>query len=265
VRLLSGLVIVCLIVTACSSGGDKVVDTAGRAVRRLKVEVVHRYPHDTSSFTEGLVMTDDGRLFESSGQYGSSDVRQVDLASGRVIRRSPLEDRYFGEGLAESVSGDLVQLTWREGTAFVWRTDDLSAAGRFSYSGEGWGLTRDGGELLQSDGSDRLTRRDPRTFTASGQVRVTEDGTPVDQLNELEAVGSVVYANVWKTTDIVAIDPSTGHVTATIDASSLVPDGLHDPDAVLNGIAHRPGSPPDRLLVTGKKWPVLYDVRLVPA
>jgi glutaminyl-peptide cyclotransferase len=257
--------IVCLIVTACSSGSDRAADPASGTVPHLRVEVVHTYPHDTSSFTEGLVMTDDGRLFESSGQYGSSDVRQVDLRSGRVLRRTPLDARYFGEGLAESSAGQLVQLTWKEGTAFVWNADDLSAAGRFSYSGEGWGLTRDGDELLQSDGSDQLTRRNPTTFAPLGHVRVTEDGAPIDQLNELEAVGSVVYANVWRTTDIVEIDPTTGHVLASIDASSLVPKGLDDPEAVLNGIAHEPGASPDRLLVTGKKWPVLYDVRLVPA
>jgi glutamine cyclotransferase len=262
-------VIVCLIVTACSSGSDKAADLAGGPatgnVRHLEVEVVHTYPHDTSSFTEGLVMTDDGRLFESSGQYGTSDVRQVDLQSGRVLRRTRLDARYFGEGLAESSAGELVQLTWKEGTAFQWKADDLSAAGRFSYSGEGWGLTRDGDELLQSDGSDELTRRNPSTFKSLGHVKVTENGAPIDQLNELEAVGSVVYANVWRTTDILEIDPSNGHVIATVDASSLVPKGLDDPEAVLNGIAHEPGAPPDRLLVTGKEWPVLYDVRLAPA
>jgi glutaminyl-peptide cyclotransferase len=259
------LVIVFLIVTACSSGTDTATDPAHDTVRHLKVRVVHTYPHDTSSFTEGLVMTDDGRLYESSGQYGSSEVRQVDLESGRVVRRTTLDDRYFGEGLASTSADELVQLTWKEGTAFVWKAADLSPAGRFSYSGEGWGLTRDGNELLQSDGSDRLTRRDLTTFAATGQVRVTENDKPVDQLNELEAVGSVVYANVWRTTQILAIDPSTGRVTATIDASSLVPKGLDDPEAVLNGIAHQPGAASDRLLVTGKKWPVLYDVQLVPA
>ena len=265
VRLPTGLAIMCLVVTACSSGSDKAADTSTRTVRHLRVEVLHTYPHDVSSFTEGLVMTPDGRLFESSGQYGSSDVREVDLESGHVLRRTRLDDNYFGEGLADTTTGDLVQLTWKEGAALVWKADDLTAAGRFSYSGEGWGLTRDGGQLLQSDGSDQLTRRDPTTFSALGRLRVTEDGAPVDQLNELEAVGSVVYANVWKTTDIVEIDPSSGHVTATVDASSLVPKGLHDREAVLNGIAHRPGSPPDQLFVTGKEWPVLYDVRLVPA
>lgn len=221
-----------------------------------------RHPHDPTSFTQGLAFSADGRLFESAGGYGTSEVREVDPSTGEVRRRRPLDAAYFAEGLTV-VGDELVQLTWKEGAVFRW---DLALDPRpgGDITGEGWGLaTLADGTLVSSDGSDLLTVRDPATLEPKRSVAVTApDGTPVQQLNELEVVEERVWANVWHSDDIVRIDPTTGRVDATVDLSELVPPGLDDPEAVLNGIAHRPGDPPGRLWVTGKRWPTLYEIDL---
>ena len=221
-----------------------------------------RHPHDPTAFTEGLVFSADGRLFESTGGYGTSDVRQIDPTNGTVVARQPLDATLFGEGL--TIAGDeLVQLTWKEGNVLRW---DLALRARkgSTITGEGWGLsTLADGTLISSDGSDVLTVRDPATMEPQRSVSVTDAaGAPLQQLNELEVVGDRVWANVWHSNDIVRIDPATGRVEASIDLSTLVPKGLQDPEAVLNGIAHRPGDPSDRLWVTGKLWPTLYEIEL---
>jgi glutamine cyclotransferase len=223
--------------------------------------VLARRPHDQGAFTEGLVLVD-GRLFESTGLTGQSTVREVDPASGDVLRSTPLEAAQFGEGLA-AVGDELVQLTWQNGVALVWGRDDLQPRRRLPFVGEGWGLCLDAAHdrLVQSDGTATLIFRDPTTFAERGRVAVTRDGKPLERLNELDCSDDGVWANVWKTDTVVRIDPSAGRVTAVVDASGLGPPGAGRED-VLNGIARQPDG---TWLLTGKRWPTLYVARFVPA
>jgi len=221
--------------------------------------VVGSYPHDDDAFTQGLLL-DGERLFESTGRYGASELREVDLESGAVERSIDLDDRFFGEGLA-LVGDRLIVLTWQEETALVHDRDTFELLGAFEYSTEGWGLCHDGDQLIMSDGSNELVTRDPATFEATGSVRVTLDDQPIRRLNELECVGGDVWANVWLTDTIVRIDPATGNVTGVVDASALEPDRPEDTDAVLNGIAYDETT--GRFLLTGKLWNTVYEVDLV--
>jgi glutaminyl-peptide cyclotransferase len=236
---------------------------APTAPERLALRVVARHPHDAQAFTQGLVWQD-GKLYESTGLYGGSSVRRVDLATGTVEAKAPLEQGLFGEGLA-LVGDRLVQLTWREGRALRWTRSGLALDGEWRYEGEGWGLAFDGRELVQSDGSARLTFRDPATFAVMRTMPVTEGGRAVSSLNELEVVDGAIYANLWMADDIVRIDPASGHVTARIDAAPLHAEIAQEaPQAdVLNGIAWRPET--KTFLLTGKLWPTLFEVELVPA
>jgi glutaminyl-peptide cyclotransferase len=204
----------------------------------------------------------DGRLFESSGQYAQSTLREVDIETGAVLRSAPLDRRYFGEGLAV-VDDRLVQLTWQERTALVYRVSDFSQIGTFSYDTEGWGLCDDGERLVMSDGTSTLYFRDRVTFAQLGTIQVTNEGEPVEELNELECVDGQVYANVYPTDDIVRVDPSTGRVTAVIDASGLLTADENAGAEVLNGIAY--DAEAATYLLTGKYWPTLFEVRFVPA
>jgi|CXWL01.1.fsa_nt_gi glutaminyl-peptide cyclotransferase len=230
---------------------------------RLGLRVRASHPHDAAAYTQGLVWHA-GHLYESAGQYRASTLREVELASGRVLRRLELPPSVFGEGLAlvPGPDGDrLVQLTWREGVAFAWDPATFAARGRFEYRGEGWGLCDDGRQLVMSDGSATLTLRDRTTFAVLSTLRVTAAGAPVANLNELECVDGVVYANVWQTDTIVRIDPESGEVDATIDASGLLSATERATAEVLNGIAWVPER--GVFLVTGKYWPKLFEVELV--
>ena len=234
------------------------------AERRVPV-VLAEYPHDPTAFTQGLLL-DDGTLLESTGLEGASTVREVDLATGNVRRVRDLSADLFGEGLAQ-VGDTLIQLTWQEGRAIVYDRASLAPTAEHGYEGEGWGLCFDGQRLVMSDGSDRLTFRDPATFAPLSSVTVVLDGQPRNMLNELECVDGTVYANVWQSNEIVAIDPATGRVTAAIDAAGLW-ERLADreparPIDVLNGIAYDPAD--GTFLVTGKWWPKLFRVRFDPA
>ena len=255
--LLLGLVAVALVLGAAAC--DRTVQ-----VEALVPVVLETWPHDPDAFTQGLVW-DEGRFLESTGRYGRSDLREVDAVSGEVLRRRPLDPREFGEGLA-LVGERLIQLTYREEVAHVYDRASFEPVGRFRYEGEGWGLCFDGEVLWMSDGSDRLTRRDPTTFDVLGSVQVTRDGRGVARLNELACVADHVYANVWLSTDVVRIRTSDGRVDAVIDASALVPADervRRDPDAVLNGIAYDAAG--ERYFLTGKLWDVMYVVRFEPA
>lgn len=229
---------------------------------QLRVEVIHSYPHDRSGFTQGLLWHD-GFLWESTGQYGVSELRKVELDTGKVVQRAPVGPGYFAEGLAR-VEDRMVQLTWKEGTAFVWNPQDPSVpVSRFSYDGEGWGLCFDGERLIMSDGSANLTFRDPETFAETGRVQVTLWDRPVKGLNELECVNGKVYANVWTSEIIVRIDPETGRVSGRIRADGLLKPEERRGTDVLNGIAYRPET--DTFLITGKNWPRMFEVRWVEA
>ena len=249
-----GLLVVAFTVAGCGNSG------VNGPTERLEVEVVGRRPHDVTAYTQGLVLSGE-RLFESTGLFGESTLREVDPHTGEVLRQIELDERYFGEGLA-AVDDRLIQLTWHEGTALTYRVDDLTPIGNFTYESEGWGLCDDGSRLVMSDGSSTLYFRDRQTFELQDTLAVLSGETPVDQLNELECVDDAVYANVYQTTDIVRIDAATGHVTAVIDASRFLDEPGTDA-GVMNGIAY--DSDAGTFLVTGKNWPTLFEVRFVPA
>lgn len=237
------------------------------AVRHYDARVVATYPHDSGAYTQGLVFAD-GTLLESTGRYGVSELRRVDLESGRVMRRVKLPDEHFGEGLALQPGGDgdpdrLVQLTWRAGVAAIRDAATFERLGEHLYSGEGWGLCWDaaGDRFVMSDGTSRLSLRDGDTFAETGDVTVRLDGRPVGELNELECVGGRVYANVYGTEQIVEVDPASGAVTAIVHAEGLLAADERRGTDVLNGIAHDPAD--GTYLVTGKLWPKLFRVELV--
>ena len=228
-------------------------------VQRLRVDVIQRRPHDRGSFTEGLVIAG-GRLYEGSGLRGETTLREVDPRTGAVTRSIDVPDQYFGEGIAV-VDDRVIQLTYQEHTALVYRLSDFKQVATFSYDTEGWGLCDDGARLVMSDGTNQLYLRNRSTFALIGKVSVTQNGVPRDQLNELECVDGQVYANVWQTDTIVRIDPTSGKVTAEIDASGLLTvEELRGTD-VLNGIAYDPAT--KTFLLTGKYWPALFEVRFV--
>ena len=231
-------------------------EPAKPAAEHRKVKVLASMPHDAAAYTQGLVWSD-GVLYESAGQYGQSSLRQVDPKTGEVLRSVQLPPRYFGEGLAR-VGDRLIQLTWQEGTALVYDLTTFERRGELPYSGEGWGLCHDGQRLIQSDGSNRLTFRDPVTFATTGGVNVDLDGRPAMQLNELECVDGAVYANVGQSDAILRIDPATGHVTTAIDASGLLTPQEALGAEVLNGIAYKPET--KTFLLTGKYWPKMFEV-----
>ena len=237
---------------------------SAQPVVRLVPEVVRTLPHDPDAFTQGLVYAD-GRFYESTGRYGVSDLREVDPETGTVVRARKIEARFFAEGLA-LVGDRLIQLTYREGVALVYDRDTFEELERFGYAGEGWGLCYDGDVLWMSDGSSTLQRRDPATFEPLGRLDVRREGRAVPRLNELACVDEHVVANVWLTNELVRVNKADGRVDAVIDASALVPADPRirgNADAVLNGVAHDPAT--GRWWLTGKLWPVLYEVRLVPA
>ncbi len=230
-----------------------------RRVEELVTRVVRVYPHDTKAFTQGLVYFDGG-LYESTGLLGRSSIRRVDPDSGAVQAEVALDPDLFGEGLAR-VGDELVQLTWKNGRAFVWNLSNLQRVREHAYPGEGWGLCHDGRRLIMSDGSDRLVFRDPRSFEEGGGVRVVRAGQPVRQLNELECVDGTVYANIWGSDHIARIDPGSGEVTGWIDASGLLDGSERAETDVLNGIAYVPER--GTFLITGKLWPRVFEVQFV--
>lgn len=226
-------------------------------------EVVSVRPHDARAFTQGLLLHD-GSFYESTGQYGASTLREVDPISGAVLRQVALPPEYFAEGLA-LVDDRLIQLTWREGVAFVYDLATFALIHRYSYDGEGWGLCYDGDALYMTDGSSTLFVRDPATFALLASRPVTLAGAPVANLNELACVGDYVYANVWYSDEIMRIRKATGMIDAVIDASELLTAeerAALAPGAVLNGIAYDPDT--GHFYLTGKYWPKLFEVRLLP-
>jgi glutaminyl-peptide cyclotransferase len=228
-------------------------------VGRQVPQMIRKLPHDPGAFTQGLLVSE-GRFYESTGLKGRSSLREVDRESGEVLRIVSLPAEYFGEGLA-MVDDRLIQLTWQSGVAFVYDRQTLVRQGTFAYAGEGWGLCYDGESLYMSDGSATLFRRDPKTFAVLSTSQVMLNGVPVRKLNELECVGTHVYANIFLTNRIVKINKKSGRVVAEIDASALTAMSGRpaNPEAVLNGIAYEPES--DTFYLTGKFWPAIFQVR----
>jgi glutamine cyclotransferase len=224
-----------------------------------KVEVVKTFPHDPTAFTEGLLYRD-GLLYESTGNEGQSTIRAVDLATGRVLRSVSIPPDLFGEGIVDW--GDqLLSVTWHGGTGFRWSLRDFRRLGAFHYDGEGWAMTKDASNIILSDGTPVLRFLDPKTLKVVRRLTVTAEGQPVERLNELEYVKGEILANIWLTTRIARIDPVTGAVKGWIDVGKLVTQiGAADRDAVANGIAYDKFR--DRLFVTGKDWPLLFEVRV---
>jgi glutamine cyclotransferase len=221
--------------------------------------VVHVYPHDPEAFTQGLVYLD-GVLYEGTGLNGRSSIRKVRLENGEVLQIQKLDPQYFGEGIA-IVGNSLFELTWRGGVGFIYDRTTFQRTGTFSYQGEGWGLTQDGKRLIMSDGSAALRFLDPATRKEVSSLQVRDGATPVQHLNELEYVKGEVFANVWQTERIARISPKTGQVTGWVDLSGLLSARDAAGVDVLNGIAY--DAEGDRLFVTGKLWPKLFEIRIV--
>jgi len=239
---------------------------AGAAVPLYGYQVIHVYPHDRSAFTEGLFYLN-GDLYEATGN-GETDhpvqgqIRRESLATGQVLQSRKLPLQYYGEGIV-NWNGRLFELTWKSQVGFIYDLATFRPLGRFAYSGEGWALTQNGREIVMSDGTPDIRFLDPKTLKETHRITVTYEGQPLERLNEIEWVKGEILANVWMTNDIVRINPTTGVVDAVIDLTGILPqaDQSGAPDDVLNGIAY--DAKGDRLFVTGKRWPKLFEIRLV--
>jgi glutamine cyclotransferase len=255
IRMLVCLVLAGALGTAAAPSAPQRAVTAPTA----RYQVVHVYPHDPQAFTQGLVFLD-GVLYEGTGLNGQSTVRKVKLENGEVLQVTKVADEYFGEGIA--VWRDRIfELTWRSGIGFIYDRASLAKVGTFAFQGEGWGLTHDGTRLIMSDGTPFLRFLNPVTHRETGRVQVRDGQIPVEHLNELEFVKGEVLANVWQTDRVARIDPRTGRVTGWIDFAGLLSPADTARDAVLNGIAY--DSSTDRLFVTGKLWPKLFEVKIL--
>jgi len=223
--------------------------------------VVKTYPHDRSAFTQGFEYRD-GFLYEGTGMIGRSSVRKVDLDSGRIIQSYDLPQPFFGEGITV-LNQQILELTWQSQTGFVYDRSSFRVLRSFDYPGEGWGLTNDGKQIYMSDGSANIRVWDGATLKEIRRITVKDGATPVTQLNELEWVRGEIYANVWQTDRIARISPVDGRVLGWIDLSGILPKSERAAaDAVLNGIAYDAAG--DRLFVTGKLWPKIFEIKLVP-
>lgn len=269
-RILLPLLILALIAGCNGKGPDKNPDTTAitpqppppAAPSKLPVagfEVVKTFPHDTAAFTEGLLFHD-GALFESTGLNDSSSIRKVELETGKVLRKTDMASEYFGEGLT-LVNGKLYQLTWRNGVGFVYDMLTFQPADTFRFYGEGWGLTTDGTQIFMSDGTEFIRVLDAATLEVRRVLPILAENTAVRNLNELEYIKGELWANVWQTDRIARIDPATGAVKGWIDLTNIFPASERTRRVdVLNGIAYDAAG--DRVFVTGKFWPKLYQIRL---
>lgn len=230
-----------------------------RGIASYSYTIVNTYPHDRNAFTQGLLFHN-GLLYESTGLYGRSSLRKVDLPTGKVLQQIDVPQQYFAEGLALH-KGKLLQLTWQEAVGFVYDLASFNKEKEWNYAGEGWGLTTDQQSLIMSDGTSQIRFLDPDTFAVRRTIDVADCGEAVTNLNELEYINGEIYANVWQTDRVARIDPSNGAVLGWIDFAGLLsPEDRNQPVDVLNGIAYDAAS--DRLFVTGKLWPKLFEVRL---
>ena len=253
------------VAAACSSDrvpADSTVVTpvaTGARTPTYSYEVVASYPHDAGAYTEGLLWHE-GRLFESTGQKGHSNIREVDLKTGNIIRQHDIDAKYFGEGII--IFGDkMYELTWQDNIGFIYDWKTFTQKSQFTYEGEGWAFTTDGKSLIMSNGSSVIAFRDPVTFKVTSAITVTDHDTPVSKLNELEWIKGEIWANVWETDQIARIDPATGHVLGWIDLAGILPAAdRKGNEEVLNGIAY--DAKGDRIFVTGKYWGKLFEIKL---
>jgi glutaminyl-peptide cyclotransferase len=224
------------------------------------IEIVHTYPHDATAFTEGLFYLN-GFLYESTGLERHSSIRKVRIATGEVVQKLEIPPQYFGEGIV-NWGGQLVSLTWQSHVGFVFDLKTFKLQRQFDYPGEGWALTQDGKQLIMSDGTSELRFLNPATLKETRRLEVTLEGKPLRNVNELEWVKGEIYANVWQTNWIARIDPRSGEVLGLINLAGILSpaDRVEGPDGVLNGIAYDAAH--DRLFVTGKNWPKLFEIRL---
>ncbi len=237
-----------------------VLGTAGHAAAPVAgYTVVHTFPHSTDSYTEGFFY-ENGLFYEGTGLKGHSAILVTQPETGAVVQRTELARQYFGEGIVD-VGPNLYEWTWESHVGFVYDRFSLRPIRQFTYSGEGWGMTRDAHEIITSDGTDTLCFRDPSTFAETRHIEVRDGEERIDQLNELEYVKGEIYANVWHTDRIARISPRDGHVIGWIDLTGLLPDDQRvNQESVLNGIAY--DAVHDRLFVTGKQWPTIFEIRL---
>ncbi len=269
------LIAVCVSVafTACGPGGNKSktegaedVVTSSLTPKVINYQLINVFPHDSTCFTEGLEYVN-GQLYESAGQYGTSDIRKTDLQTGRVIKRTEMEHKYFGEGITV-LNGKAYQLTYREQTGFIYDAATLKQLDKFSFTSEGWGMTNDGRNLIYSDGTNIIRYMDPSTMKQLKDLAVSDEHGPVNNINELEFIRGSIYANQWQTDRILKIDTGTGRVVARADLSSLrgtvgippISNSSPKGPEVLNGIAYDAAA--NRIFVTGKYWPKLLEIKL---
>jgi glutamine cyclotransferase len=243
-------------------GSVSVADSDNKSINEVPVygyKIVNSYPHDPEAFTQGLVY-EDGFIYEGTGLHGRSSLRKVELETGRILQNHNLPDQYFGEGL--TIHGDkITQLTWRSNVGFVYDKGNFTLIEKFNYPTEGWGITHDDKNVIMSDGSDTLYFLDPITHKETNRVKVRYEGRPVTRLNELEYIHGEIFANIWFTDIIARISPKTGKVMGWIDLRGLSDDfGPRRSNQVLNGIAYDDKG--DRLFVTGKLWPKIYEIKL---
>jgi glutamine cyclotransferase len=249
-----------LIVATALTAAACTTATQARAVPEYSYQIVKTYRHDPMAYTQGLFYVN-GILYEGTGLEEESTIRKVKLETGEVLQRR-LVPGVFGEGII-LWKDRLLQLTWTHHLGFIYDPITFEPRGRFEYPGEGWGLTHDGKRIVMSDGTAQLRFWDPETLKEMGRITVTDDGRPIDQLNELEYIKGEIWANVWQTDRIARIDPASGKVTGWIDlAGILKPEDRNSLTDVLNGIAYDAAG--DRIFVTGKRWPKLFEIRLVP-
>jgi glutamine cyclotransferase len=222
-------------------------------------EIVSTYPHDPTAFTQGLVFQD-GALIESTGLEKHSTLRRVELQTGKVLQKIDVPPFYFAEGMT-LFNGKIYQLTWKGEKGFIYDPQTFQKTGEFTYTGEGWGLTHDADSLILSDGSNQIRFIDPNSYQVKRTISVLDGGKPLEEINELEYVKGEIFANVWHDNRIARIDPQTGHINGWIDMTGLLkPGDVTDEEAVLNGIAYDEQG--DRLFVTGKLWPKLFEIKL---
>jgi glutaminyl-peptide cyclotransferase len=248
-----------LVVLAALTAGACGSASQASGVAEYTYQVIHTYPHDRGAYTQGLIYQD-GVLYEGTGIPGESSIRKVKLETGEVLQKRDVPDPNFGEGIV-IWKDRLLELTWQGQFGFIYDPATFTPKGEFRYPGEGWGLTHDGKRIIMSDGSAEIRFWEPETLKETGRITVRSEGQPVVKLNELEWIKGEIYANVWETDRIARIDPANGNVVGWIDLTGILVPRETDPGNVLNGIAY--DAKGDRLFVTGKRWPKLFEIRLI--